>query len=227
MVAPLRREIAPVDAAVDLVVRAPLAARSRSRIRRRASSGLTRQHDQRAPPTATVGTRRQNTPSTIASALPVDRRERRQLAVQRVEIEVALVVQRRLGVGVQAREIQLALEVVDVQQQSPAMPAAAHASTSAAANRDLPLPSSPSTATMRRFVTTCGRMRQSGVNSWTSAAPGARDRDDQHQTAARSGADRKPPARAPSAMTKSRRPSIITALIDWLPAPLTVRSDWP
>ena len=28
-------------------------------------------------------------------------------------------------------------------------------------------------------------------------------------------------------MMKSRRPSIVTALIEWLPAPLNVRSDCP
>ena len=91
--------------------------RSRARIRRRASSGLT-VNATRAAAAATVGTRSVKTPSDDRQLCVARRfRRRRELTVQRGEIEVAFVVKRRLGVGVQAGEVEVALEVVDVKHR--------------------------------------------------------------------------------------------------------------
>ena len=124
-----------------------------------------------------VGTRSVKTPSTIArSAAPVAAAWNDASArVQRVEIVVALVVARRLGGCLQPAEVQVAPEIVDVQHRR------RHAVRGARRRerrRELglaaavePIDGDDSTARRRGRRHTGGRMRQSGVNSWISAAP--------------------------------------------------------
>ena len=196
-VAFLRREVAAGDAVVDVVVRASLLAVAREnppprlvgahgqrhqRGRRRHRRHAQREHalDDRQPCVARRA-----------------RRERRELAVQRGEIEVAFVVQRRLGVGVQAREIELAPEVVDVKHRRGDT---ARRARRRQRGRELGLaaavePVDGHDAPVRHA---CGRMRQSGVNSWTSAAPAREIATMSMTAAARPEADRKQPAPAPA-----------------------------
>src|SRR4029079_15663877 len=105
----------------------------------------------------------------------VARLERREPCVQGVEIVVALVVVRGLGRRVEAAEVEVAPEAVDVEQ--PRGPPAGGA-RGQQRRRVLRLatavePVDGDDATGRRGDArhAGGRMRQSGVNSWISAAP--------------------------------------------------------